>query len=96
MRSTFIVFTPSLLLTSRAVGRNYKRPPVQYRQPLPAREPPEKASLSDLAWAELTSFFGVQSPALSELITGPARDQNTSPTGVLPVFNAGQLRIMFA
>ena len=40
----------------------------------------------------MTSFFGVQSHALGELITGPARDQNISPTGVLPIFNAGQLR----
>jgi NodT family efflux transporter outer membrane factor (OMF) lipoprotein len=45
------------LLTGCAVGPNYKRPvvqtPTQYREPLPANEHPEKASLSDLAWASL-------------------------------------------
>ena len=44
-------------LTGCAMGPNYKRPPVQtpaqYRQPIPSHEPPEKASLSDLAWANL-------------------------------------------
>ena len=57
MRSTLVVVILSLLLTSCAMGPNYKRPPVQtpaqYRQPLPATEPAEKASLSDLAWANL-------------------------------------------
>ena len=40
----------------------------------------------------LTSFFGVQSRALTDLLTGPARDQNFATAGVLPLFNAGQLR----
>jgi NodT family efflux transporter outer membrane factor (OMF) lipoprotein len=40
----------------------------------------------------LTSFFGVQSRALSSLFTGPARDQSISPAGLLPIFNAGQIR----
>ena len=40
----------------------------------------------------LTGFFGVQSRALSDLLTGPARDQNIATAGVLPLFNAGQLR----
>jgi NodT family efflux transporter outer membrane factor (OMF) lipoprotein len=39
----------------------------------------------------LTSFFGAQSRALTELFTAPARDQNISPAAVLPLFNAGQL-----
>jgi multidrug efflux system outer membrane protein len=40
----------------------------------------------------LTSFLGVQSRALGDLFSGPARDQSISPAGVLPLFNAGQLR----
>jgi NodT family efflux transporter outer membrane factor (OMF) lipoprotein len=45
------------LLTGCAIGPNYKRPvvqaPAQYRQPLPVTGPAEKASISDLAWANL-------------------------------------------
>jgi NodT family efflux transporter outer membrane factor (OMF) lipoprotein len=40
----------------------------------------------------LTGFLGVQSAALSNLFTGPARQQNISPAAILPIFNAGQLR----
>jgi multidrug efflux system outer membrane protein len=40
----------------------------------------------------LTGLLGVQSRALGNLITGPARNENISPAGVLPIFNAGQLR----
>ena len=40
----------------------------------------------------LTGLFGVQSRALGTLFTGPARDQSITPTAVLPIFNAGQLR----
>jgi NodT family efflux transporter outer membrane factor (OMF) lipoprotein len=40
----------------------------------------------------LTGFLGVQSRALSNLFTGPARNQNISPGAILPIFNAGQLR----
>jgi multidrug efflux system outer membrane protein len=40
----------------------------------------------------LTSFLGVQSRALGDLFSGPARNQSIAPAGVLPVFNAGQLR----
>src|SRR4051794_2125624 len=40
----------------------------------------------------LTGFLGVQSRALSELFTGPARSQDISPAALLPIFNAGQLR----
>jgi NodT family efflux transporter outer membrane factor (OMF) lipoprotein len=45
------------LLTGCAIGPNYKRPvvqaPTQYRQPIPVTGPAEKASISDLAWANL-------------------------------------------
>ncbi len=40
----------------------------------------------------LTGLLGVQSRSLSNLFTGPARNDNIGPTGVLPIFNAGQLR----
>jgi NodT family efflux transporter outer membrane factor (OMF) lipoprotein len=57
MRSVVVVVVLSLFLTGCAVGPNYKRPvvqtPAQYRQPLPVTGPAERASLSDLAWANL-------------------------------------------
>lgn len=40
----------------------------------------------------LTSVLGVQSRALGDLFSGPARNQSISPAGVLPLFNAGRLR----
>lgn len=40
----------------------------------------------------LTSVLGVQSRALGDLFSGPARNQDIAPAGVLPLFNAGQLR----
>ena len=40
----------------------------------------------------LTGVLGVQSRALGQLFTGPARNENIAPAGVLPLFNAGQLR----
>lgn len=40
----------------------------------------------------LTGLLGVQSRALGDLFTGPARNQSIAPAGVLPLFNAGQLR----
>jgi NodT family efflux transporter outer membrane factor (OMF) lipoprotein len=40
----------------------------------------------------LTGLLGVQSRALGDLFTGPARNQSISPVGVLPIFNGGQLR----
>jgi NodT family efflux transporter outer membrane factor (OMF) lipoprotein len=40
----------------------------------------------------LTGLLGVQSRALGDLITGPARNESIAPGGVLPIFNAGQLR----
>ena len=40
----------------------------------------------------LTGLLGVQSRALGDLFSGPARNQSIAPAGVLPVFNAGQLR----
>ncbi|MBV9265136.1 MAG: efflux transporter outer membrane subunit [Acidobacteriaceae bacterium] len=40
----------------------------------------------------LTGLLGVQSRALGDLFSGPARNQDISPAGVLPIFNAGQLR----
>lgn len=40
----------------------------------------------------LTGLLGVQSRALGDLFTGPARNQSIAPAGVLPIFNAGQLR----
>jgi NodT family efflux transporter outer membrane factor (OMF) lipoprotein len=40
----------------------------------------------------LTGLLGVQSRALSDLFSGPARNQSIAPAGVLPLFNAGQLR----
>jgi len=40
----------------------------------------------------LTGVLGVQSRALGDLFSGPARNQSIAPMGVLPLFNAGQLR----
>ncbi|MBV8896223.1 MAG: efflux transporter outer membrane subunit, partial [Acidobacteriaceae bacterium] len=40
----------------------------------------------------LTGVLGFQSRALGDLFTGPARNQDIAPAGVLPLFNAGQLR----
>ncbi len=40
----------------------------------------------------LTGLLGLQSRALGDLFTGPARNQNIGPAGMLPIFNAGQLR----
>ena len=40
----------------------------------------------------LTSVLGVQSRALANLFSGPARNENIAPAAVLPIFNAGQLR----
>jgi multidrug efflux system outer membrane protein len=40
----------------------------------------------------LTGFLGGQSRALTDLFTGPARFWSIAPTGVLPIFNAGQVR----
>lgn len=40
----------------------------------------------------LTSVLGVQSRALGDLFSGPARNQSIAPAGALPLFNAGQLR----
>ena len=40
----------------------------------------------------LTGLLGVQSRALSDLFTGPARQQNIGPAAILPIFNAGALR----
>jgi NodT family efflux transporter outer membrane factor (OMF) lipoprotein len=39
----------------------------------------------------LTGLLGVQSRALGQLFTGPARNDSIAPAGVLPLFNAGQL-----
>src|SRR5689334_528338 len=56
MRSV-VAIALCLLLTGCAMGPNYKRPvvqtPTEYRQPAPAAGTPEKASLSDVAWANL-------------------------------------------
>jgi multidrug efflux system outer membrane protein len=41
----------------------------------------------------LTGFLGGQSRALTELFTGPARSWNISPAALLPIFNAGQVRV---
>jgi outer membrane protein, multidrug efflux system len=40
----------------------------------------------------LTGFFGVESVALSDLFTGPARIWQFGPTVTLPIFNAGRNR----
>jgi multidrug efflux system outer membrane protein len=40
----------------------------------------------------LTGVLGVQSRALGDLFSGPARNEDIAPAGVLPLFNAGQLR----
>ncbi len=40
----------------------------------------------------LTGILGVQSRALGDLFSGPARNESIAPAGVLPIFNAGQLR----
>lgn len=40
----------------------------------------------------LTGFLGVQSRGLSNLFTGPARQDSVAPQGLLPIFNAGQTR----
>ena len=41
----------------------------------------------------LTGFLGGQSRALSDLFTGPARLWTATPTALLPIFNAGQVRV---
>ena len=41
----------------------------------------------------LTGFLGGQSRALSDLFTGPARFWTIAPTSLLPIFNAGQVRV---
>jgi NodT family efflux transporter outer membrane factor (OMF) lipoprotein len=40
----------------------------------------------------LTGLLGLQSRALGDLFTGPARNQSISPGALLPIFNAGQIR----
>jgi multidrug efflux system outer membrane protein len=40
----------------------------------------------------LTGFLGGQSRALSSVFTGPGRFWEISPTGTMPIFNAGQVR----
>jgi multidrug efflux system outer membrane protein len=40
----------------------------------------------------LTGLLGVQSRALGSLFTGPGRNESIAPTGMLPIFNGGQLR----
>lgn len=40
----------------------------------------------------LTGFLGVQSRSLQNLFTGPARQENIAPAGLLPIFYGGQLR----
>jgi multidrug efflux system outer membrane protein len=40
----------------------------------------------------LTGFFGVESVALSDLFTGPARVWQVGPAVTLPIFNAGRNR----
>lgn len=56
-RLVAITALASLLLTSCAIGPNYKRPvvqtPARYRQPVPITEPPSKGSLADLKWTDL-------------------------------------------
>jgi multidrug efflux system outer membrane protein len=44
----------------------------------------------------LTGFFGVESAALSDLFTGPARIWQFGPTVTLPIFNAGRNRANLA
>jgi len=41
----------------------------------------------------LTGFLGGQSRALSDLFTGPARFWTILPSGLLPIFNANQVRV---
>jgi NodT family efflux transporter outer membrane factor (OMF) lipoprotein len=41
----------------------------------------------------LTAFLGGQSRALTDLFTGPARLWAATPTAVLPIFNAGAVRV---
>lgn len=41
----------------------------------------------------LTALLGSQSRALSELFTGPARNWSVAPAALLPIFNAGQVRV---
>ena len=41
----------------------------------------------------LTGFLGGQSRALLEIFTAPARYWNITPTALLPIFNAGQVRV---
>jgi multidrug efflux system outer membrane protein len=40
----------------------------------------------------LTSFFGGQSRALTDLFIGPARLASITPTAVIPIFDAGRVR----
>jgi len=41
----------------------------------------------------LTGFLGGQSRALSDLFTGPARFWTATPTAILPIFTANQVRV---
>jgi NodT family efflux transporter outer membrane factor (OMF) lipoprotein len=41
----------------------------------------------------LTAFLGGQSRALTRLFADPARMDNIAPTALLPIFNAGQVRV---
>jgi len=41
----------------------------------------------------LTGFLGGQSRALTEIFTGPARFWTVAPSAILPIFNAGQIRV---
>ena len=41
----------------------------------------------------LTGFLGGQSRALADLFTGPARQWTIAPGALLPIFNAGQVRV---
>jgi NodT family efflux transporter outer membrane factor (OMF) lipoprotein len=41
----------------------------------------------------LTGFLGGQSRSLMDLFTGPAREWSLTPSTVVPIFNAGQVRV---
>jgi NodT family efflux transporter outer membrane factor (OMF) lipoprotein len=75
MRYALVVALGALLWNSCAMGPNYKRPkvdtPAQYRQPVPAAGPAEKASLADVQWAGL-----FQDEVITRLVQTALRQSN--------------------
>ncbi len=77
---------PSALLERRPDIRQAEQTLISYNAQIGA------ARAQYFPQVTLTGLLGVQSRGLSNLFTGPARNQNIVPNAVLPIFNAGQLR----